>query len=156
MKISLSDLMPFKEICRRICLNIPPHYQWQWDARRTMAAVVLDGEDSDLVFFPLFKEFRQHWNFTSINDAAPAVNDYIHSQYGLMPGQILFTSQVVCSLVLGVAWWPWGDSQRVSMRVGLIPLNSKPSQVFAYQCLSRWLNIDTPADLPKAVKPTRR
>ena len=141
MKITISDLEPFKEICRKICLNIPPSYLWAWDQKRKMAAVVLKEEDAEMVFYPLFKEFRNHWNFSSINEAAEAVNEYIHTEYGLMPGQVFFTSHMVCNLVLGVAWWPWGKSDNVSMRVGLIPIKTKLSEDFPYRCLSRWLNI---------------
>ena len=141
MKINLSELEPFKEICRKICLNIPDSYTWKWDQKRKMAAVVLDEEDAEMVFYPLFKEFRHHWNFASINEAAEAVNEYIHAEFGLMPGQVFFTSHMVCNLILGVAWWPWGNSDKVSMRVGVIPINTNLSENFTYQCLSTWLNI---------------
>lgn len=146
MKISLSELEPFKEICRKICLNIPASYSWNWDRERQMAAMVLEEEDAELVFYPLFKEFRNHWNFTSIGEASEAVNAFVHSEYGLMPGQVIFTSHVVCSLVLAVAWWPWGNGEKVSMRVGLIPVESKLKNEFARQCLSRWLKI-TPTEI---------
>ena len=141
MKINLSELEPFKEICRKICLNIPESYAWKWDQKRKMAAVVLDEEDAEMVFYPLFKEFRNHWNFTSINEAAEAVNEYIHSEYGLMPGQVFFTSHMVYDLILGVAWWPWGNSDKVSMRVGIIPIKKSLPDDFAFKCLSQWLKI---------------
>ncbi len=143
----MSDLEPFKEICRKICLNIPDSYSWTWDQQRQMAVVVLDEEVAEMVFYPLFKEFRNHWNFASIDEAAEAVHEYIHAGYGLMPGQVFFTSHMVCNLVLGVAWWPWGESNKVSMRVGLIPVHTKLADDFPYQCLQRWLDItvQTPA-----------
>ena len=141
MRISLTELEPFQEICRKICLNIPSSYEWKWDEKRKMAAIILDEEDAEMVFYPLFKEFRNHWNFASITEAAEAVNEYIHAEYGLMPGQVFFTSHMVCNIVLGVAWWPWGNSDKVSMRVGMIPINTKLSEDFPYQCLSRWLHI---------------
>ena len=141
MKISLSELEPFKEICRKICLNIPVSYSWHWDRERNMAAVVLEEEDAEMVFYPLFKEFRNHWNFASIEEASGAVNAYISSSYGLMPGQVIFTSHKVSNLILAVAWWPWGSEDRVSMRVGLIPIDFKMNDEFAFQCLSRWLKI---------------
>lgn len=141
MKVNISELDAFKEICRKICLNIPASYVWHWDSKRQMAAVVLDEEDAEMVFYPLFKEFRNHWNFNSINEAAAAVNRYVVSECGLMPGQALFSSHVVCSLVLIVAWWPWGNDDKVSMRVGLIPTQHKLADDFAHRCLSSWLNI---------------
>ena len=141
MKVNLSDLDPFKEICRKICLNIPTAYKWHWDSKRNMAAVVLDEEDAEMVFYPLFKEFSHHWNFNSIGDAGESINNYICSEYGLMPGQAFFTSHSLHNLVLVVAWWPWGKEDKVSMRVGMMPLNTKLTGNFAYQCLSRWLKL---------------
>ena len=143
MKINLSDLKPLAKICRRICLNIPDVYRWQWDDKRNMAVIVLEEEDAEMVFYPLFKEFRNHWSFTSIDEAAEAVNAYVHSAFGMMPGQALFTSHTVSNLVLGVAWWPWGSEDKVSMRVGLIPVKLRVSGDFAFQCLSRWLPFNS-------------
>ena len=137
----MDALKPFQEICRKISLNIPDTYHWDWDPQRRMAVVILDDEDAEVVFYPLFKEFRNHWNFASIDDASEAVNDYIHSEYGLMPGQVFFTSHMVDQMVLGVAWWPWGNDDKVSMRVGLIPVNTQRPDEFAFQCLSKWLDI---------------
>jgi hypothetical protein len=141
MNPTIDALKPFQEICRKICLNIPVSYNWKWDTQRKMAAVILDDEDAEMVFYPLFKEFRNHWNFSSIGEATDAVNEYIHSEYGLMPGQVFFTSHTVHQIVLGVAWWPWGNDDKVSMRVGLIPVHIELPDPFAFQCLSRWFNI---------------
>jgi len=141
MVIHSNALDPFQEICRKICLNIPPAYDWKWDRDRGMAVIVLAEEDAEIVFYPLFKEFCNHWNYASINEAGEAVNNYIHSEYGLMPGQVFFTSHMVDKVVLGVAWWPWGNDDKVSMRVGLIPVNIELPENFAFQCLSRWLKI---------------
>jgi hypothetical protein len=142
MELKTSSLDRFKEICRKICLNIPDSYRWHWDQQRNMAIIVLDEEDAEMVFYPLFKEFRNHWNFSSINEASEEVNNYIHTEYGLMPGQVFFTSYPVNNAVLGVAWWPWGDDDKVSMRVGLIPVSIDLPDNFAYQCLSQWLHIE--------------
>ncbi len=142
MSIQLNDLLPFQEICRRICLNIPDAVIWQWDEKRQMARVILDEKDAELVFYPLFKEFQSHWNFDSTPEAAKSVSRFVDETYGLMPGQVFFTSHVLCDLVLGVAWWPWGSDRKVSMRVGLIPVNEKKiGPAMAHDCLSRWLQI---------------
>ena len=145
MKITLEDLAPFQEICRKICLNIPAGYAWGWDDKRHMAMVILEGEDAELVFFPLFKEFRHHWNFTSTPPENASIIEWVDSQFGLMPGQVLFTSYALHNLVLCVAWWPWGEDQKVSMRVGLIPVNkARLRDGVADQCLRCWLQISLP------------
>jgi hypothetical protein len=147
MQISMNDLADFAEMCRKICLNIPNTYRWNWDQERKMAVVNLNKEDAELVFFPLFKEFRHHWDFSS-NDqmAAASAAMEITSKYGLMPGQVFFSSRPICELVLFVAWWPWGSQDKVSMRVGVMPAGKKRLQKnMEFACLSRWLKLDTKA-----------
>ncbi|MBT8339039.1 MAG: hypothetical protein HKP58_08890 [Desulfatitalea sp.] len=142
MEIKLSDLAPFQEICKRICLNIPSVYIWQWDDKRDMAVMVLEEEDAEMVFYPLFKEFNQHWNFTSAPSDSSGITRWVDANFGLMPGQVMFTSYPLCNLVLCVAWWPWGGDRKVSMRIGLIPVNkAKLRKGTARQCLGRWLII---------------
>jgi hypothetical protein len=142
MKVTLDDLAPFKKICSRICLNIPDTYYWQWDKIREMAFLALEKEDAELVFFPLFKEFNHHWDFASNGDSDTVVAPRINSEFGLMPGQAFFSSRPICDLILFVAWWPWGQDDKISMRVGLIPASNKRlRQGVAFQCLSRWLDI---------------
>ena len=144
VRIAINNLTPFKEICRKICLNIPATYRWQWDTKRDMAQLTLSVEDAELAFFPLFKEFRHYWNFTSDAHAESAVAEIVNTKLGLMPGQTFFSSQTVSNLVLYAAWWPWGEDSKVSMRVGLISVNGMrlPPEA-AFQCLSRWLNISS-------------
>jgi hypothetical protein len=110
-----------------------------------MAVVVLESEDAELVFFPLFKEFSHHWNFSSTESSGESIPGYINAEYGVLPGQVFFTSNPLFNLVLFVAWWPWGSQGNVSMRVGLIPWNNTRLQGdFTWQCLKRWLPVDLP------------
>ena len=149
MHIRLDELAAFKEICRKICLNIPPFYCWRWDTQRKMAVLVLDSEDAELVFYPLFKEFSYHWNFSSPAERALPITEQVTSTYGLLPGQVFFASNILHNLVLCAAWWPWGNEGKCSMRVGLIPVNRvRVKDDLSFQCLKRWLPIafeETPA-----------
>lgn len=148
MRIKFDDLAVFRKICRKICINIPDNYVWNWDAKRQMAVVVLEESDAELVFFPLFKEFSHHWNFSSTNASKESITEYINSEYGVLPGQVFFTSNPLHNLVLFVAWWPWGNEGNVSMRVGLIPWNNfRLRDGFVYHCMKHWLDIvDEPAE----------
>lgn len=145
MRIKLDDLAVFQKICRKICINIPGSYTWNWDAQRQMAVVVLEESDAELVFFPLFKEFSHHWNFSSATASSESITEYINSEYGVLPGQVFFTSNPLQNLVLFVAWWPWGNEGNVSMRVGLIPWNNfRLKDGFVHHCMKLWLHIVDP------------
>ena len=142
MRIKLEDLVVFQEICRKICINIPDEYVWEWDAQRHMAVIVLSEPDAELVFFPLFKEFSNHWNFSSTTTSQESISHYINTEFGVLPGQVFFTSNPLYNIILFVAWWPWGNDGKVSMRVGLIPWNKAQfKDDFVYECLKRWLPI---------------
>jgi hypothetical protein len=141
MVVEDKDLESFKEICRRICLNIPAEYGWKWDQQRDMAMIILDKQDSDMVYFPLLREFRDRWNF-STGLPEMLIATLIDNEYGLLPGQTFFASQPIGSLVLFAAWWPWGDEDKITMRVGLFQLErSKFTGDLAFSHLSRWLPI---------------
>ena len=140
--IDMKRYAPFQEICRKICLNIPDSYRWQWDQRRNLALITMDKQDAELVYFPLFKEFKDHWNFSNGCNAEMIIAKLINAQFGLLPGQTFFASCPIEDLFLFVAWWPWGDTSKVSMRVGLFPTkNDDLNPDFAYHCLSRWLRL---------------
>ena len=142
MLIDYSKFADFADICEKICLNIPEGYAWQWDDRRHMALVTLAQQDAELVFFPLFREFRDHWDFNAPVQPEILIARLLNSEYGLMPGQFFFTSRPIEDLVLFVAWWPWGSQDKVSMRVGLFSLeHNRSDPAVAAACLCRWLGI---------------
>ncbi len=142
MYANQTDLDPLEKICHRICLNIPDSYQWNWDEDRDMAYVALKRDDAEIVFYPLFKEFKYQWDFSSDDDSEETVIPQINSKFGLLPGQAFFSSRPVCDLILLVAWWPWGKDEKISMRVGLIPATEKSvPKGLSYKLLSRWLNL---------------
>jgi hypothetical protein len=142
MAIEDKLLEPFKEICRRICLNIPGGCCWQWDHQRDMARITLEKQDSELVYFPLLREFNDRWSF-ALSPPEALIARLLDAEYGLLPGQTFFASQPIGSLVLVAAWWPWGDEDKVSMRVGLLQLDrSRIIPGLSFSHLSRWLPLN--------------
>jgi hypothetical protein len=47
---------------------------------------------------------------------------------GLMPGQLLFTSDPNQDALIFCAWWPWGDGKTISIRVGLYYMKLSDSE----------------------------
>jgi hypothetical protein len=142
MTVDHENFDSFKDICWRICLNIPESASWQWDHQRDMALITLEKQDAELVFLPLVKEFKEHWNFMSPAEAETLTSRLISSEYGLMPGQSFFISRPIDDWVLFVAWWPWGKAERVSMRVGLFALvPEKAGDGRTRTWLKQWLQV---------------
>jgi hypothetical protein len=148
--MSIGEMQKFKSICHRIGLNIPASCQWAWDEKFGHAVVVFDKEDLELILLPIALEFEQKWDFATIDGSAAVISDFVHSGFGLMPGQDFFIAQDSehRDLILYAACWPWGDGDNFSLRIGLFCSQNDlldPHQI--RDCLTEWLPIaaaDTP------------
>lgn len=138
----MANLDKFKEISERVSLNIPGKTPWQWDNGFNLALTVIERQDDVMIELPLTLEFPHKWDFSTIDDADEAIRDFFQVGFGLIPGQKLFTTDPIDGKVLYVAWWPWGDDARISLRMGLISVFGKKlenSEVKDLVC--GWLNI---------------
>lgn len=148
--MAVAELEKFKNICNRIALNIPAGCQWGWDDKFGHALVVFDKEDLELILLPVALEFEQKWDFATIDGSAAMISEFVHSGFGLMPGQDFFIAQDAehRDLILYATCWPWGDGDNFSLRVGIFcsqrdTLDSRQIR----DCLTAWLPIaasDTP------------
>ncbi len=136
------QLHPLEGICQRISLNIPENCPWRWDKEFNLAHTVISRKDEIMVELPLGLEFSHRWDFSTIEDADVAVRDYFQTGFGVVPGQKLFTHDPVQGVVLFAAWWPWGDDERISIRLGLISITDEKLQnADVKQMMCSWLNI---------------
>ena len=138
------NLEKFKTICTRIGLNIPASIRWAWDNNYSHALVVFDKEDMELILLPITLEFEQTWDFATIDDSSRLVNRFIHSGFGLMPGQNLFIADDdnANGLLLYASCWPWGNGDKFSLRVGIFSEDPLfPSPQVTKDLLTDWFNI---------------
>lgn len=112
------QLTKFETICARVSLNIPDSLQWEWDKNLCTSLVIIDKIDTEMIFFPFTLEFDEKWDFSTIDQAPPRFYEYFSSKYGIMPGQTVFTSRQ-SGLILYSIWWPWGEDDKISLRVGI-------------------------------------
>ncbi len=84
----------------------------------------------------------------SIGGAPELVTALADSDFGLIPGQKLFTAydDQLENLLLFATWWPWGDSDSFSLRVGIF---CKDEQIINHQEIKEhlidWLAISDSA-----------
>lgn len=137
------DLEPLESICQRISLNIPKKSPWQWDKEFNLALAVIDRQDEIMVELPLSLEFAHKWDFTTINNADAPIRDYFQAGFGIVPGQKLFTMDPVNGVVLYAAWWPWGDDEQISLRLGLVSVSEKKlTNADVKSLICSWLNLE--------------
>lgn len=112
-----NHLESFKKICGEVFRNLPLIYQWQWDEDLHAARITFGQEHSEPVLTALSAQFHHEWDFSTIDKASPSVAEYFNASFGLFPGQKAFTSDNA-GIVLFAVWWPWGDGDKISLRVG--------------------------------------
>ncbi|PID40245.1 MAG: hypothetical protein CR984_04190 [Proteobacteria bacterium] len=140
--MSRNDLDALRTICQRISLNIPASCPWKWDREFNLALTVIDRQDEILVELPVTLEFTHKWDFTTINDADTPIRDFFQAGLGIVPGQKLFTMDPVNGVVLYAAWWPWGDDERISLRLGLVSVSGeKLTHADIKALICDWLNL---------------
>ncbi|HBF44001.1 MAG TPA: hypothetical protein DDW42_10330 [Desulfobacteraceae bacterium] len=100
--------------------DIPSSYtwKWKWDEEFYTALVVFETKYTDTIFFTVSKEFDDKWDYSTVDNSAEYINVFTNS-VGILPGQIIFTSTEESALVLFATWWPWGDGERISLRIGM-------------------------------------
>lgn len=138
----MTNLDKFREISQRVSLNITGKAPWRWDKQANLALAVIERQDDVMIELPLTLEFPNKWDFSTIDDADEAIRNFFQVGFGLIPGQKLFATHPVDGKVLYVAWWPWGDDARISLRMGLFSVSGEKledEKVRALLC--NWLNI---------------
>jgi len=128
-------------ICARISLNLPPENQWCWDEMFNTALVVFDKCDMDLIYIPITQEFDAQWDFSTIENASPPFYTYFNRVFGIVPGQKIFTSTDAAGAILFAVWWPWGDGNKISLRVGLYDSDEVKNPNQRKDCLCHWFQI---------------
>ena len=137
------DLDALRSVCQHISLNIPDTCPWCWDKEFNLALTVIDRQDEIMIELPLTLEFSRKWDFTTINDADPCIRDFFQTNFGVVPGQKVFTTDPVNDVILFAAWWPWGDDERISLRLGLVSAGDKKLvNTEIKNLLCDWLNLE--------------
>ena len=92
---------------------------WQWDARFEAVLAEFGVDNKDNIRATLERHFSAAWDSANVVNAPDTVGVVKDDLGGLMAGQILFTSDPNHGVVLFCAWWPWGNGEKISLRVGL-------------------------------------
>ena len=74
--------------------------------------------ESDTVTTALNDHFSRCWTSTDSSSASDLVKGVLDGLGGIREGQLLFTSNPDRLPMLFGAWWPWGNGETVSLRIG--------------------------------------
>lgn len=141
--MSTADLTNFKEICDSVRDSIPSPYTVSWDEDFQVIRIVFGKKEDKPLLRTLVNKFPHQWDFTTIDNATEFIDRFISSIFGIIPGQILFASGETTDPMLFAVWWPWGDEDYISLRIGIYdPKNDNLlSKDKIRNHLSDWFNI---------------
>ena len=117
----MSDLKESKveNIDRELARALSEFLSWKWDQRFRTALGEFGVEKRDGVQAILRRHLGATWDSSNVGNAPNIVRTIDDEFGGLWPGQLLFTSDPKREALMFCTWWPWGDGQSISIRVGL-------------------------------------
>jgi hypothetical protein len=139
--VAINNLESLEKICGKVFGSLPLLYQWQWDEDLHAARITFGEEHAQPVLTTLSTQFHHEWDFSTIEQASPAIAGHFNAAFGLFPGQKAFTHDSG-GITLFAVWWPWGDGDKISLRVGVFYSESSDVDKAEIQKhLIRWFAI---------------
>ena len=90
---------------------------WKWDNRFDTVLAEFGTDKKNSVRAILDQYFSNAWDSSNIGKAPDAVQRINRDLGKLRSGQLLFTSDSQQDTFIFCAWWPWGDSKTISIRI---------------------------------------
>ena len=97
---------------------------WQWDDRLEAVLAEFEVADNGEVIAILQRFFNFDWDHHSVGGAPENVKKLKKDLGGIMGAQILFTTDPAEGTFLFCAFWPWGNGEKVSIRIAPYPIEA--------------------------------
>ncbi len=115
-----------ENVCREFVSALQGNVSWKWDDRFETALTECNVSNKDSIRMILERFLTSTWDNANIDNAVDIVQTIANKFGGLMPGQLLFTADKNQDDFLFGVWWPWGDGNKISIRVA--PSSNKLSK----------------------------
>lgn len=96
-----------------------PTRGWSWDPRLSCVTSSFTTEQEPAARTATALALQNEWNTTTIARAPQALRDVAERSGGVRAGQLVLSTGPITGLLLYGLWWPWGDAETISLRVGL-------------------------------------
>lgn len=109
----------FEKKCHDLVKAFENQLTWKWDGRFETVLAEISVKDKESVSAIIKRYMGDIWNRDNSENAPEVVQRAIGFFGGLNPGQQLFTSDPARDHLILCAWWPWGNGNTISIRLGV-------------------------------------
>jgi hypothetical protein len=113
------DTSRLERQCRGLFKSFQNRLAWTWDERFKTVLASFDVKDTDFVQAHIKKEMAYIWDDENTESAPELVQNIINYFGGFYSEQLLYTSDPDKDDILMCAWWPWGNGNTISIRIGV-------------------------------------
>ncbi len=103
--------------CQKFASAFNDMVTWKWDDRFQMALTEFDVSDKNGIKVILESFLKISWDNSNIDNAPSNVKLLINKFGGLKSGQLVFLEDTNREDFLYCVWWPWGNGNKISIRV---------------------------------------
>ncbi|MFO0736084.1 MAG: hypothetical protein U0270_09400 [Labilithrix sp.] len=109
-----------------------PTRGWSWDPRLMCVTSSFTTEQEPSARKSSQIALQNEWTAATIVRAPQSLRDVVERAGGIRQGQLALSTGPINGLLVYGLWWPWGDGETVSLRVGLADVdpNREPSNRF--------------------------
>ncbi len=115
-----NELSEIEAICRGVVTATEGLLSWTWDDYISTMLAPFSLKDAGQVADVLDENFASRWDFKSICKAPQSIRDVATGIGGIRQTQHLFVSEPDQNIMAYGAWWPWGNEETISIRIGIL------------------------------------
>lgn len=112
------DNSEIDKLCRELSSAFRGTLTWKWDRRFETVLTEFGVDRKNDIRATVEQYLNVTWDCANVGNAPEIVRVIDDRLGGLRPGQFLFTSDPNRDAMIFCAWWPWGNGQEISIRVG--------------------------------------
>ena len=114
-----SDIAEIELACHELAERTEGKLDWKWDDYVGAVLATFTTDVAPDIMMLLDEVFVSSWDFRSVFKAPANIQNIAVKLGGIRKTQYLFVSDPEEEPLCYAAWWPWGDSKTISLRVGL-------------------------------------
>ncbi len=113
------DISALETACKNLFTAFEDQLNWKWDERFETVLAEFNVKEKARITEVIKAHMGDIWDGGNFQQAPELIKLVIDFFGGLHPGQELFTTRTDRDDLLLCAWWPWGNGETISIRLGV-------------------------------------